>query len=301
MKKLLFSLLLGCFATFAFSQSYYQSGLEQFEKGRYAGAAGYFDRELENKPDNVKALEMRGNSYFALKKFDMAKADLEKARTKGATKALSFMNLGIIYYKEDGNYKLALEQFFKAQTIDPQLAGLYYHMGNAYLWSGDRVSAKAKFDKALLASPDDPDVLVGLATVYNQQKNYQKAYDTADKALKIKERAEGLVQRGAASLQLGKFQDGFDDLTRATIIAEKEPRYHVIRAEALMLAGMVEQALESCNKAIEVDATFAKAYYVRGRAKNEQADFNSACDDFKKAKQLNPKMNLKGNDVGCPE
>jgi tetratricopeptide (TPR) repeat protein len=47
--------------------------------------------------------------------------------------------------------------------------------------------------------------------------------------------------------------------------------------------------IEDCNKAIELDTTYALAYFIRGIAKQKLGDSTSACADWKKAYQLGEK------------
>ena len=52
--------------------------------------------------------------------------------------------------------------------------------------------------------------------------------------------------------------------------------------------GVYEQAIESYSKAIEMEATFAEAYFNRGVSHYEMGLYDEAIDDLTRAIDLNP-------------
>ncbi len=62
------------------------------------------------------------------------------------------------------------------------------------------------------------------------------------------------------------------------------------RAAAYMKAKKFQEALSDCNKAIELNEEYAKAYLRRGEIKMELGDYDGATRDFQQAHQLDPSL-----------
>jgi tetratricopeptide (TPR) repeat protein len=84
---------------------------------------------------------------------------------------------------KSGNYQLALEKFEEAIAIDNNYAEAYNGAG----WSSARLTnlsdAVAYFNQSISKNSSLIDAHAGLAFVYNAQKQYQSAINSANKAL----------------------------------------------------------------------------------------------------------------------
>jgi Ca-activated chloride channel homolog len=94
-----------------------------YEAGRYGEAAKGFGAAFDENPDDLKALQALGSSYF-----------------------------------KQGDYERAAQIFSalskKAKT-GRQMFEALYDLGNAYLWKRDYLSAISNYEKALKIKPDD--------------------------------------------------------------------------------------------------------------------------------------------------
>lgn len=128
-----------------------------FSQQRYEEAAQAAERTLDLEPTNLKALKVRYESYRSLK-------NTEKAQEALANLAANDPDIGPQAFRSQGvslfnsnQMPAAIEAFEQAITIDPNDAKSYYHLGLAYVNTGDTAKAKENFTKFLELAPEDPD------------------------------------------------------------------------------------------------------------------------------------------------
>lgn len=106
-------------------------------------------------------------------------------------------DLGMRYLTES-NYEEAILAFTAAIKIDPQRAEAYIGRANAYFQTSDGViaenlrAAEADYQQALTLDETREEVWLGLASVYQKQKNWEQAIEILQ---------QGIQTIGAESLQ----------------------------------------------------------------------------------------------------
>ena len=70
---------------------------------------------------------------------------------------------------------------------------------------------------------------------------------------------------------------------------ETEAEKHFRQGNEYDSQGKYEQAIDSYQKAIEIDPTDFMAYYNRGNAKAGLKDYSGAITDYNKAVEINPR------------
>ncbi|MEW5818828.1 MAG: tetratricopeptide repeat protein [Cyanobacteriota bacterium] len=70
---------------------------------------------------------------------------------------------------------LAIEQFKKAVTIDPEFADAYYNLGSIYRYGNQLEKAEEAFQKVLGLRPNDTSVNYDLALIYIQKNDLNRA------------------------------------------------------------------------------------------------------------------------------
>lgn len=142
-------------------------------------------------------------------------------------------------------YDAAIENFNKAAELDPTQLAVWTHLAEAYqgLVAGPPPKTGADFDAAM-----------------------GKALDAYQKAIALKPDDAGLHNNyGLALAKAHKFPEAQAELTKA---AELDPpnggKYYYNLGALLVNAGQNEPAAEAFKKAIEVQPTYADAYYQYG-------------------------------------
>jgi tetratricopeptide (TPR) repeat protein len=111
---------------------------------RFRAAVATYTRGLELAPNDARLLVARGHRYISLRQPDKALADLKKAA-----------------------------------TIDPQAAGLWYHLGLAHYLRGEFNEAAAAFEKSRAEAKTDAELMGPSDWLYMSLRRAGKAADAA--------------------------------------------------------------------------------------------------------------------------
>lgn len=90
--------------------------------------------------------------------------------------------LAALYY-EQGSMKTALDELATAVKIDPQYAPAYSMLGLVYMQLGEQEPAENNFQKAVVLSPNDPDIRNNYGLFLCDVRQYQKGLAQLDLAL----------------------------------------------------------------------------------------------------------------------
>ena len=128
-----------------------------FSQQRYEDAAEAAERALANDPTKIKALKVRYEAYRALKNTEKSQEALaELAAHDPDIGPQAFRSQGVSLFNAN-QMPAAIEAFEQAVALDPNDAKSYYHLGLAYVNTGDPAKAKEHFTRFLELAPDDPD------------------------------------------------------------------------------------------------------------------------------------------------
>ncbi|MER3482548.1 MAG: hypothetical protein C4332_04750 [Meiothermus sp.] len=227
---------------------------------------------LASDPSNVGAISQIADIYIAqgLPQRAMREIDrgLETAKDN-SSKAQLLLKKSSLQQGRDQQVTLA-----QAVLLDPKLWMAQYNLGLSRLQSGNPKGAIESFQNAYAQNPDEPKVLLGLASAYDRMGQAAEAGRFAELAAKNSQGGdllEALILRGKASYTLRRYSDAIGSLTQATGLKAD-------RADAWSLLGLSQFALKdytsaatSLEKAQALDpspantANFGAALYSVGR------------------------------------
>lgn len=240
------------------------------EIGIIPGALNGFEKIIKNVINEIKTEEgisFSAGVYFASKwekgrkkPLECARKALDIARFEGggtvivfneesATKKLSF-------YIKHRDYEHILEEYNNLLKLGLSIKGLKKVYAEALYYFGKLEDALKENMEALKESPEDPEILKNIASIYLEMgKN--------EEAVQYFEKLEGA----------GKLNE----------IAKKDPWVYRDYGIALFNIGRYKEGEEKLSKAIELEDTDAMSYYYRGlcRARNKKNE--KAKEDFVKA------------------
>jgi tetratricopeptide (TPR) repeat protein len=147
-----------------------------------------------------------GNCYLELKEYSQAEGSYNKALQLSPDDPEIFKNLGYLNLKEE-NYDNALKYFKKALDLDPKSDTAYKGMGDAYSKSGLYDEAINAYKKCLDINPTDYGTMSELGKIYYNNKDYQNAAITLDKASKLKDDPDTDLQLAESYIKLSKNDD----------------------------------------------------------------------------------------------
>jgi len=327
MKKFLLLALLSFSAFAQTAESYRLKAAAHFENGRYKEAITALTLAIKLNPKDVKAWRNRAITYEKIEKFDLAVKDyLEvlKYDPSGETLgAIGFDYLVLEKYEEarkylqqaitllptninfrynlalshqyEKNYALAIEAYDEALKADP------YHTTS--LISKTRCLLRLKqFDKAsvivdsfFLKKNFDVEMLLFRGDIKLHNGAVEAALNDFTRAIAINPEDIILLIRAADCLaELSQFDEEAAVRKRIVTVMEKQGETKEYRAinygllgYALYNAFQWEEALENLSASISLDPS-ATFYFYRTAVKAKLKDYAGACEDLKKAQELNP-------------
>lgn len=271
---------------------------------------------LRKDPAFVKAMKRKAKSLFLLGKLPEAKVEykraLEKDPNDNGTKTElreleqveKLVNDSTVSM-ENKKYSDALMEIKRGLSICPDYNDLKIKQIECLAKMGHAENAIQISNQCFNDLSSNLDYLHarGLALLYNGQPDIAKKTlmeglrldpdnvkcRTTVKKLKAQEEAK---EKGNTEFKAGNHEAALKSYSDSI---EIDPNNKTIcsmlyynRASVYMKMKKYKEALEDCNKAIELNETYAKAYVKRADIRIEMEEFDEAVKDLKQAKQIDP-------------
>lgn len=159
----------------------FAQGIDAFGKGDHAAAARAFEAAVEKAPDLPEVRVNLAMAYLRLQRKADAVAQIEKAAALAPQVPSVLFQLGAVYVETNDLDKAAaaLEKGLAAPSNanDPLAYDAGVTLAAVYFAQGRNDQARAQYERALAARPNDPGPTLGLAKVYFSQGNAAKALE----------------------------------------------------------------------------------------------------------------------------
>ena len=327
MKKFLLLVLLSFSAFAQTAESYRLKAAAHFENGRYKEAIAALTLAIKLNPKDVKAWRNRAITYEKTEKFDLAVKDyLEVAEydPSGETLgAIGFDYLVLEKYEEarkylqqaitllptninfrynlalshqyEQNYALAIEAYDEALKVDPYHTTSLISKIRCLLRLKQFDVASVLVDSFFVAKRFDVEMLLFRGDIKLHNGAVEAALNDFTRAITINPEDIILLIRAADCLaELSQFDEEAAVRKRIVTLMEKQGETKEYRAInygllgfALYNAFLWEEALENLSASISLDPS-ATFYFYRTAVKAKLKDNVGACEDLKKAQELNP-------------
>jgi tetratricopeptide (TPR) repeat protein len=149
-------------------------GLLATREGRTTEAIGYFQEALRLSPDYWIALENLGNAYRQQKRWDEARAALERAVAARSKDPEANYSLAMVYAQTDDTER-AYQYLQNALKLRPAYPEALNNLGVLYLRTRRRDAAVAQFEECIRIAPGFDQSYLNLARVYSLEGDREKA------------------------------------------------------------------------------------------------------------------------------
>jgi Flp pilus assembly protein TadD len=149
-------------------------GLLATREGRTSDAIGYFQEALRMSPDYWIALENLGNAYRQQKRWDEARAILERVVAARQKDPEAIYSLAMVYAQADDNER-AYQYLQNALKLRPAYPEALNNLGILLLRTRRRDEAVAKFEECIRVAPGFDQAYLNLARVYSLEGDRDKA------------------------------------------------------------------------------------------------------------------------------
>lgn len=160
------------------------------------------------------------------------------------------------HFQARGDLKAAEQAYLQARKIDPEDPAIHYELANMYLAHGQTTNAIAGFQAALKLAPEHPQILLQLGNCYS-------ANHALLEAINYFKRSADAEPSDAAYYNLGNVQREL---------------------------GLTEQAIQSYQRAIQLNPQDADTYNNLGNALREVGELEQSVLAYQKALDINPML-----------
>ena len=202
---------------------------------------------------------IRGAAYAALMEPAKAKACFQKALEINPQNIDALNNKGNILFSAN-ELDQAIACFEQAIDINPRYAEAHFNLGRAYCAKGEFYSAIKSHTRALKIRPDFVDALNSKGTALKELGELDVAIDSFQRAIELKEDfCDAFYNLGTVHAQKGDFDSAEICFKKAINIGGESPDILNNLGMALFCKGHLGEATKSYLKALELDRDYLPA------------------------------------------
>ena len=307
------------------AQSALERGKAHYDAGKFAEAVGDFSEAVRLNPQNATYHAWLARAFNRQQDYARAIEEANCAVELDATCALAYRQRGYAYELSQQDYDRALADYSEAIRLDPGDDLAYAYRGDTLLSQGRLDEAVSDLSEAARLDPHNVQRHLWLAYACNEQENYIKAMEEANRAIELDstcalaylyrgmahqfgqqdydraiadynevtrldpENSLAYAYRGNLLGDQGRLDESASNLSEATRLDPHNADYHAWLARTFAEQKNYTGALEEANCAIKIDPTNAWAYFQRGiaYAMGDQ-DPDRALADYSEAIRLDP-------------
>jgi tetratricopeptide (TPR) repeat protein len=246
--------------------SYYLAHVYRLQ-GESMKAAEFFERSLEDRPDDVAALIWLGNTYFDQGRLDEADAMFSRGLARRPNAAARFGRGRVALAKHD--YARAIEHLEGALTLDRSATVIHYSLAMAYRAAGNLEQAENHLR------------LRGDAEVRLTDPLIQELEELLHSEVVYERRGDRALARGEFTAAVTHFRKGLDLAPTSLSLRQK-------LAVALSVSGDLQAAGQELLEVLRRSPEFAPAHYSLGVLLLSNGREDLAIDRFMAAVRYDP-------------
>jgi tetratricopeptide (TPR) repeat protein len=268
--------------------SLHHLGIILFQRGDSAAAVEQIDRALKRKPNDVAALNNRGNALLALRRFDQALASYDRVLALRPDYADALCNRGVALHALR-RYDEALVACDRTIALQPDFAEAHSNRGNTLRELRRYNEAVEACDRALALAPGFAEAHCNRGSALHALERCDEALTSFDRALALRPGyVEALCNRAAALHVLRRYDEALLACDRTIAVQPDHAEAHANRGNTLRELLRYDEAVNACDRALALAPDYAKALCYRGNALHGLQRFDEALASFDRALTLAP-------------
>ncbi|MFN3803251.1 MAG: tetratricopeptide repeat protein [Belliella pelovolcani] len=272
---------------------FFLKGNEKLKENDLKGASEYYSEALKIDPDFADALLNRGIIHERLNNLDAAIADYSKILEKGSLIDTTVYFQRGLAYLDNGEFYKALNDAQQLEKINSESWKTYFLLGLVYEKLKNNNAALKAFEKGLDLNPNNPDLVVNMATILFYQKSYDQAISLLEKAEQVNDKEPNIYNlRSMIAFDLQEYQKAYDWVSKAIQLNSRESYYYNNRGLYALFLGDMEKGIEDINFSIKQNPKNAYAWRNKGIYYYMKGDKTSALKYLSDALSFDPEMEL---------
>jgi type IV pilus assembly protein PilF len=205
-------------------------------------------------------------------------------------KTLYHYQMGQSFYAEN-NFTAALVEFSEAEKLSPKDPALLNDLGLTYFRKGRYDLAEVKYLRAIELKPDFSEARNNLGVNYLEMKRWDDAisqFRTVQDDIFYQGQDNTAINLGLAWLGKGDNQQALGLLRTAVGKNPTDPRSRLDLGRVYFAMGKTELAIAEYRKALELNGSYASAYFNLALAQVKLKDSAAARRAFKEVVRIAP-------------
>lgn len=289
-------------------RAYLDQGEKLRNQGRFAEALEIVEQGILLDPESFELMFLRGSLLGDLRRNEDALAVFRALAERDGENPFAHLRLAMAYYSPfsrghesivyrphdcysriiglEACRKLAEQHHRRLARLRPKSPEVRFLDAIA---EPDTDTALKILDDLLMASPNHMSLLIERAAIHELSENYTAALSDLTQAAALapgNPRVFGI--RGRILLRINRAREAVESFDKAIELNRTHPYYWQGRGIAHRYIGQLEKAIADLAEAIRLDPTFADAYCDRAVAKQGLGELDHALADCNEAIRLKP-------------
>jgi len=291
-----------------FAEVLYAKSMEKFNQKAIDSALYYVTCAIDIWPTNAIYRFNRGEYLFAANKMEQAITNYDEAIKLTPAYTDSYFKRGLSYYNLK-KYHPAIANLRSADSLNKSLYLVSKSLGDSYYAIGDYPGASAYYENSLkIIDAGKTQVQpVAVAEIYNllgetyfKAQNYDKALNSFKSALKKNSSFPlAYYNRGITYFKSNELSSAEEDISKAVSFEATNPVWFYSLANVYQDKKEYQKAAENYGYSIKLDTSAKKltAVYNRGWCYYQQQSWNEALKDYETYRSSAADMNVKEFDL----
>lgn len=246
-------------------EQHLQEGNALLDKRDYKAAILEFKTVLQEEPGNRDARLLLGKTYLANGLYADAEKELVKAREQGSSNDEVIPALAKALLKQNQVQKLLELELPTTVMSGKALASVHVIRAEAMLMQNKKEEARSSLAQAEGADPTLPELLLLKARVSGSERNFPEAYRIVDAVLASNPKfVDGHYYKAALLEAEGKSEQAIQSYQKALEIDPKDWRSHLAISDIQLQMGHKEAGVKSLQAAERVEPNMPLVKYARG-------------------------------------
>ena len=248
--------------------------------GRYQTSIDAYQKGLQRQPSSIQGLSGIAQTYAKAGMQNEAQDALKKVLAANPKSVNDLLLAGELALNTDPGSALPLLK--RADSLKPG-ARSQLLVARAYARTNQPQQAKQYLDRAQASAPRDPDVLRSVASFYRDDRKYDLAIATLQKAAALPKN-HGVISELAYTYQLaGKKKESADTYERAANAAAGDTGLQLSAAQALANVGEYGRSEKFLKRAEGRDPQSYRLHAIRAQIANSQNKTDVAIREYQAA------------------
>ncbi len=261
-------------------------------QGDYDRAAQAYTREIEREPQHADHYLGRAACFMHMLQKERAVTDIERARKISPDNVMALQLRGELFAMEK-NYNAALELYARSQELNSNWAIPYFDRGSVFLDQREFQAALEQFTKAISLLAQFPLFHVIRSMVLFRLGELNAAHKDQDTAVRLSEK-DSLTMYDINMQVYEGYLDWAEDFYARFLLGHARS-WHAYqgRADAYRVNREYEKGIADYTRAIQINPREARLHLGRGRCYQALNEAERAAADFRQSLMLTDKLHLR--------